>query len=100
MKRITQLLGLCMRAGGVLSGEKACVQAIRAGQAYVALLDGAAAGNARKSLGDACRSHDVPLIELEADSLGYAIGKPGRMAAVVTNEGFAKRLIELAAEME
>ena len=100
MKRLTQLLGLCMRAGGVLSGEKVCLQAIRSGGAFVALLDEAVAANGRKAIEDACKSHEVPLIELEAYALGDAIGKYGRMAAVVTNEGFAKKLMELAAELK
>ena len=48
MNRALNMLGLCMRAGKVISGEKACVQAIRAGGAYCAIIDRAAAGNVVK----------------------------------------------------
>ena len=53
MDRMLSMLGLCARAGKLITGEKACVQAIRGGEAFVALLDGAASANAVKALGDA-----------------------------------------------
>ena len=88
MKAMLNMLGLCARAGKLITGEKACVQAIRAGSACVALLDGAASANAVKAMGDACESHGVPLVRTGGYQLGDAIGKPGRMAA---------RIIELSA---
>ena len=35
------MLGLCARAGRLITGEKACIQAVRSGAARVVLLDGA-----------------------------------------------------------
>ena len=98
MDRMLNMLGLCARAGRLITGEKACVQAIRAGGAFVALLDGAASANAVKALSDACISHGVPLVRTDKYQLGDAIGKPGRMVVAVTDAGFAKRIIELGPE--
>ena len=95
MQKLLNMLGLCARAGRLTTGEKACVEKIRSGGAYVALLDGAAAKNAVKSMTDACVHRNVPLIRTPEDALGDAIGKPGRMACVVTDEGFAKSIIKL-----
>ena len=97
MNRMLNMLGLCARAGKLITGEKACVQAIRAGGAHVALLDGAASQNAVKALGDACKSHGVPLVRTDEFALGDAIGKPGRMAAAVTDANMAGKIIELSA---
>ena len=97
MKTTLNMLGLCARAGKLITGEKACVQAIRAGSACVALLDGAASANAVKALSDACASHGVPLMRTGEYQLGDAIGKSGRMAAAVTDAGMAARIIELSA---
>ena len=97
MNRMLNMLGLCARAGRLITGEKACVQAIRAGGAYVALLDGAASANAVKALSDACGTHGVTLVRTGEYALGDAIGKPGRMAAVVTDGGMAAKIIELSA---
>ena len=96
MDRMLNMLGLCARAGRLITGEKACEQAVRGGSAFVALLDGAAAANAVKALGDACRSYGVPLLRTGEYALGDAIGKPGRMAAAVTDARMAQRLIELS----
>ena len=95
MNRMLNMLGLCMRAGKVISGEKACVQAVRAGGACVVLLDGAAAKNAVKAVTDACTYHEVPLVTAPANELGFAIGKPGRMVAAVTDPSMADRILQL-----
>lgn len=95
MGRVLNMLGLCARAGKLITGEKACTQAVRAGSVRVMLLDGAASENAVKALSQACQSHGVPLIRTGAYELGDAIGKPGRMAAGVTDAGMAARIMEL-----
>ena len=87
MRRMLNMLGLCARAGKLITGEKACVQAVRAGGVHVMLLDGAASGNAVKAVTQACRTHGVPLLRTEAFALGDAIGKEGqnaRLAAKLT----------------
>ena len=96
MNRALNMLGLCARAGKLISGEKACLQSIRSGGAYAVLLDASAAKNAVKSITDACTYHEVKLIIAPEDALGDAIGKPGRMVVAVTDQGFAKRIIELS----
>ena len=96
MNGMMNMLGLCARAGRLVTGEKACVQAVRAGSVHVMLLDGAAAPNAVKAVSQACESHGVPLVRTGEFELGDAIGKPGRMAAGVTDARMAERIIELS----
>ena len=100
MKPFLGMLGLCARAGKLITGEKACLQAIRSQSACVALLDGGASANAVKAMSDACTHHDIPLLRLPEGLLGAAIGKEGRMAAVVTDAGMAQRLKALFSEGE
>ena len=96
MKRMLNMLGLCMRAGRIISGEKACVQAVRAGGACAVVLDRAAAKNAVKAVTDSCIFYEVPLIYAPENELGAAIGKPGRMVAAITDPSMADRILELA----
>ncbi len=96
MNRLLSLLGLCMRAGKLVSGEKACIQTIRTDGACVVILDMAAAKNAEKAVKDACAFRKVPLVLVPEDALGYAIGKQGRMVAAVTDPSLADRILELA----
>jgi len=95
MKRMLNMLGLCMRAGKIISGEKASVQAVRLGSACVVIMDRGAAKNAVKDVTDACNFYEVPLIYAPEDELGYAIGKPGRMVAAITDPSMAERIIQL-----
>ena len=87
MNRALGMLGLCARAGALVTGEKACIQQIRAGRAFAAVLDGAASENAVKALSQACESHGVPLLRTGPFRLGNAIGKPSRMAAAARASG-------------
>ena len=93
--RALNMLGLCARAGKLVTGEKAVVQAVRSGACHVVLLDGGVAKNGDKAVAQACESHGVPLLRAEPGRLGEAIGRPGRMAAGVTDPGMAKRIMEL-----
>ena len=95
MNRMLNMLGLCMRAGKLVSGEKAAIQAVRAGSACAVVLDRAAAKNAVKAVTDACNWHEVPLLFAPENELGWAIGKPGRMVAAITDPSFADRILQL-----
>lgn len=94
--RALGMLGLCARAGRLVSGEKAVVQAIRNGGCFLAILDGGVAANGDKAVTQACQTHGIPLLRTEPGALGEAVGKPGRMAVAVTDEGMARRMIELS----
>ena len=96
MARVLSMLGLCARAGKLITGEKAVVQAVRAGSACAAVLDGAASENAVKAVSQACQTHGVPLVRTGDFALGDAIGKPSRWAAAVTDAHMAQRLITLS----
>ena len=95
MNRMLNMLGLCMRAGKIISGEKACVQAVRMGSVCLVALDESAAKNTTKSVTDACTFYEVPLVLAPANELGFAIGKPGRMVAAITDPSMAERIIQL-----
>ena len=96
MNRALSMLGLCARAGKLVSGEKACLQLIRGGGAFAVLIDASAAKNAVKSITDACVHHQVTLLTAPENELGSAIGKPGRMVAAITDAKLAERVIELS----
>ncbi len=98
-EKALSLLGLCMRAGRMVSGEETCVKAIRAGNAHLAVIDGGASANARKALGDACAYRQVPLLITDPGQLGQAVGKRNRMAVVVTDAGFAAAIEKAAASI-
>lgn len=95
MNRLYGMLGLCARAGRLASGESAAEKLIRSGTCKVVFIDEGASENAKKAIGNAARTYEVPLLVLPADELGRAIGKPGRMAAAIADESFAKSILKI-----
>jgi len=94
------LIGLCARAGQVVSGESGCEVAMRGGEAALVLLDDDASPNLRKRFSDACAFRQVPLYMLEAGRLGQAIGKPERMVVVIKPGAMAQKLQHLLTSAE
>lgn len=90
------MLGLCMRAGKLVSGERASIHAVRTGKAFAVLLDEGAAYNTAKAVNDACTWRSIPLMRVPDEMLGQAIGKPGRMVVAITDHSFAHRILQLA----
>ena len=95
--QVINFLGLCMRAGRVISGQEACVDLARQEQAALVLMDAGASENTRKRITDACHSHNVPLYELAEGALGQSIGKKGRMMVALKPDGMAQKLLSLLA---
>ena len=93
--QVISFLGLCMRAGRIISGQEACVDLARQEQAALVLMDAGASENTRKRIADACHSHSVPLYEVSEGSLGCAIGKKGRMVVALKADGMAQKLLNL-----
>lgn len=89
------LIGLAVRARQAITGESACVTAIRTGKAGAALLDGGASENARKRFMDTCAHYQIPLFLFPEGLLGQASGKPGRMALVLSPGNFSKSVLTL-----
>ena len=92
-KKIRSFLGLCMRAGGLVSGETAVVGTIRSGKAYLVLVAHDASENTAKMYGDKCASYGTDMMFFgTAEAIGEAIGKNRRTAVAVTEENFAREL--------
>ncbi len=96
MSPLANFLGLCARAGALKTGEAVCEQLAKSGGARLILVDAGASERSKKAMRDACAYAGIRLIELLPGELGQAVGKPGRMAAAVTDRGFADKLIQLA----
>ncbi|MFD2171310.1 L7Ae/L30e/S12e/Gadd45 family ribosomal protein [Tumebacillus lipolyticus] len=96
---IYNLLGLAMRAGALTTGNDACMTSVRSGKAALAIIACDTGANAKKKYVDKCKSYGVPLVELGSkESLGHAVGKAQNAILVITNRGFAHRIMQLTGE--
>ena len=92
--RIHDALGLCQKAGRCQSGDYAAENAVKAGKAFLVVLDGCASENTRDKYAALCGRREIPLVF--ADGVGHAIGREGRIVIAVTDRNFAKMIGDAA----
>jgi len=93
--KIKGFLGLCCRAGQVIFGQDACVDAIRKKTAAIVLIDDSSTEGSKKRFRNACFSHHVPLYGLPEGFIAQATGRDGRRAAAIRHGTMAGKLEEL-----
>ncbi len=89
------MLGLSMRAGRLVSGAFQVEKALNEGSVKLVILDAEISAQSYEKYKELCLKKEVPLISLEAGELSAAIGRPGRAAAAVTDENFARQITDL-----
>ncbi|WP_342662637.1 YlxQ family RNA-binding protein [Halalkalibacillus halophilus] len=93
------LLGIALRANKLVLGESSIVEAVRQNQAKLVLIASDASDNTKKKLSDKSTSYQVPYIVVEdRHTLSKAIGKDGRVAVAITDQGFANKLKQLLSD--
>jgi ribosomal protein L7Ae-like RNA K-turn-binding protein len=93
--KVYSLLGLCMRAGKVKSGELAAMEAIRKKTAKLVIVSCDASDNTTKQFTDKCKYYDVPIVFFgDKESLGHAIGKDVRTSLAITDKGLSEGLLK------
>ncbi len=100
-KALLDLLGLAARSGNVVAGTDLVRRAVRHGKIAAVLLAADASPTQREKL--------VPLLDarqiryqvvLRREQFGGALGRAPVSAVGVTNESFARRVVELAAALQ
>lgn len=94
MDKVLQLLSLAQRAGKVASGEFMTEEAVKSGQAYLAVVATDASDNTKKKFKNMCDFYKVPIIEYSVkEELGHYIGKEFRASLAVTDNGLATKIL-------
>lgn len=90
-----RLLGLARRAGAVAPGTQAARRAVREGRARLVLMAEDASSVQLDKIRTTLERRAIPRAVLgDRDALGGAVGLAGLSAVAVTDESFARRLIE------
>ncbi|MCA0983287.1 YlxQ family RNA-binding protein [Halobacillus yeomjeoni] len=98
-QRYLNLLGLAMRAGKCTLGEEAIVRDIQKNRAKLVLIAEDTGKQTKKKLTDKCSFYHIPCYVVDdRETLSHAIGKAGRVAIAVLDQGFAKKLQSLLDE--
>jgi len=94
--RALETVGLARRAGRLVLGTRAVLEASATGKLRAVVLARDASPGARDRLGAALRSGGVPVLAVSSrERLAAALGREDLVVAGVTDVGFAGRLAEL-----
>lgn len=95
MNNILSFIGLCMKAGKLVSGEETVEKALKAHKVKLVILAEDASDNTKKKFKDMCTYRNVEWIEFCSKyELGNALGKHIRATIGILDEGFAKSIKE------
>ena len=95
-QRLSSTISLAQKAGRIRSGEFAVEKAIPSGEAQLVIVASDASDNTKKKFRDSCTYYHVPFVEYETKAnLGHAIGRQMRAVICVTDQGFAKKMLEM-----
>ena len=98
--KVLNMIGLAMKAGAINSGEFACEQAIKTGNAFLCIVAKDASDNTKKSFSDSCDFYEVDYVEYGTkESLGHAIGKEYRASIVVCDENLSLSILDKISDM-
>lgn len=93
------MLGLAFRAGKCTIGEEAIVKNIQQNKIKLLLIANDASANTLKKLTDKCKFYHVPYVVVDdRATLSHAIGKVGRVAVGIHDQGFADKIASLLDE--
>ncbi len=94
--KFLSLLGLCQRAGKLVSGELPCEKALKGNKVKLLIISEDASNNTKKKFKNAALSKNVDIICTETkENIGRAIGKDLRSTVAIIDEGFAQQLKNL-----
>ena len=101
IKKALSMIGLCKKAGRLVSGVPAVCDALRDGKAMLVIYAAGAAENSVKRVTDKAKSYETAALPLNVspEELGHSIGKVGAVAAVgITDGGFAEAIKKIISD--
>jgi len=88
------LLGLCQKAGKLVSGSMQCEKTIRNGKAQLVIIAGDASEETLSKFTRLSCNYEVPIITAGSkELLGHSLGKVSRTIIVITGKGFKDMLL-------
>ena len=97
MMKLKALLGFAQKSGKAISGEEGILKAIKSNKIKVLLISSNCSENTRKNYLNQVVYYNIPYndIVLTKEEIGSSIGKVQRSAVAITDEGFAKAILNL-----
>jgi len=99
--KVLSTLSMAMKAGRLVSGETAVMNAVRSMTAALVIIARDASDGTKKKFTDKCSYYEVPCRTYGTkDLLAHSIGKEMRSVIALTDEGFAGSIIQRLEEAD
>ena len=94
--KILGLIGLCKKAGKIVSGAALCEKEIRAGKTELIIIANDISQTGLKAITDICEHYHVKhIICCDKNSLGKAVGAAGERSVIAVNDkGFSDAILK------
>lgn len=96
--RVLSMLGLCKKAGRLVSGVPLVCDGLREGRVRLVVYAAGAAENSVKRVCDKAKTYECPALAVDTtpETLAKSVGKTGAVAAVgVADDGFARAIAKM-----
>ncbi len=98
-ERFNTMLGFAQRAGKIASGESAAQAILRKKKGRLVIVAKDASDRTRNYYIKYCATERIPCLERGSQiDLGRTIGRSPRSVVVITDEGFAKAILDASRE--
>ncbi len=95
-KKIFGLLGLSSKAGKIVFGTDACIEAIKRKKVSLVIVANDSSERTKNNFNIICRQYDIPLYNFGTiEELSNAIGKINKAVIGVINKNFSRELKKL-----
>ena len=89
------MIGLCKRAGKLITGEYLSSKAVKSGKSKLVIIACDASDNPKKSMINSCNYYKVKYVTVsDKESLGRATGSDSRAVISVNDDNFAKAILD------
>ncbi|MBN2221139.1 MAG: ribosomal L7Ae/L30e/S12e/Gadd45 family protein [Vallitaleaceae bacterium] len=93
LNKSLNMIGLCMKAGMLKSGELPVEMAIKEGKVHLVIVAEDASDNTKKKFTNMCTFREIPLVMMfTKEEIGKAIGKEIRATIGIVDENFARSI--------
>ncbi len=91
---VYSMLGLCLKAGKLVSGQEQTEKAVRDKTAQLVLVSSDASEGTNKRMHDKCASYNVPVFVYGLmEDMGRAVGRETRSCVAITDRGLADSIM-------
>ena len=96
INKVYGLLGICAKAGGIVSGADITIETVEGGKAKLVIVAQDCSNKTIKNMKYICEKNNVPIYILgDIEQISKSIGKSNRGIIGIKNQNLAKEIVKI-----